>query len=345
MKTKLILVCLLILALFLVTLPSCRSYPSPTIPSSLSLLIPQRADLIAKVDIQRILSDGDFAYLYQQWANKVSDMPTTLNQFLDLIRSETGVDPRDFTEVVAFTNVNELIDFMGASSYRGSPYFGSLLRGSFSEQSMVQNAEWKANTKFETYNYKGVKVYSHTEGGVVIVSFAFIDNHLIVVGSATAVEDVIDIMVGEKQPLSGAVCDLYESLGDVLFKLSSSVPGIVGSLMPTTADLNDADFSLRALRDVNMLGCTFGKIGSTFITELQLHCAYADSAEDINTLVNALRAFVLEQIEKEIPEPEIKQLIRRSLTKVEARAYGSVFSLRVVQTTADIEELIRSLAD
>ena len=65
MGNKVKWVCSIILMVAILLLPSCKAYPSPTIPSSLSLFVPQRADLIAKVEIQEILNDGDFAYLYQ----------------------------------------------------------------------------------------------------------------------------------------------------------------------------------------------------------------------------------------------------------------------------------------
>lgn len=345
MRSKIQWGCSIVLMMAIVLFPSCRTYPSPTIPSSLSLFVPQRADLIAKIEIQQILNDRDFAYLYQQWASEVSDIPRTVNELLDLVKSETGIDPRHFTEAVVFANASELVDFMGASRFLGVPYFGGLLRGTFSEENLIRNIEWKAHTKFETYKYKGAKVYTYTEKKVALFSITFVDDQLIVIGSASAVEDTIDVMVGDKQPIHGIVYELYETLGSVLFKVASSVPSSVSGQIPSTLDLDIAEFNLRPLRDVNMIGCSFGKIGSTTITEVQLHCAYEDSAQDIDELVYNLKDFLIAMINQEAPSPEIEYLKRQLIDKVEATVYGSVFSLRITETIEDIKDLMRFLVD
>ena len=42
---------------------SLTTHKTYTVPSDLALLVPQKADLIAKVEIQQIINDVDFAYL------------------------------------------------------------------------------------------------------------------------------------------------------------------------------------------------------------------------------------------------------------------------------------------
>ena len=86
-----------------------------------------------------------------------------------------------------------------------------------------------------------------------------------------------------------------------------------------------------------MVGYAFNKIGSTTITEVQLHCAYTDSAQEIEELVRDLLGLG----RLVVPDPKLKQ----HLDHIETTSYGSVFSLRVTETIADIEDLIRYLAD
>ena len=157
------------------------------------------------------------------------------------------------------------------------------------------------------------------------------------VGSTSAVEDTIDVMVGDKQPISGVVYELYETLGHPLFKVASSIPSSLTAQIPPTADVDNSNIDLRHLRDVNMVGCTFGKMGSTVVTEVQLHCNYQASAQGIDELVDNLILL----FKQESPPSEIMHL----LGKVDTAVYGSVFSLRISETTAEIEDLMRSLID
>ncbi|MFC1893652.1 hypothetical protein ACFLYR_06470 [Chloroflexota bacterium] len=331
-----IAVCLTILILILMLFVSCNTNSTPSIPSSLSLFVPQRADLIAKIDIQQIVNDGDFNYLCQQWTSEVADNPQTLNQMLDTMYLETGIDPRDFNEAVVYTNTLELANFAGASRSPGVPYFGALAMGTFSEENLIGSVELKSHTKFDTYMYKGSKVYTYTEDQVALLGITCVDDQLIIIGSVIAVEDTIDVMVGDKQPINGAVYDLYETLGDVVIKMASTVPSVITSQLPTRTDIEGEDVNLQSLGNVTMVGLTFDKIDSTTITEVQLHCGLSTSAQEIDQLVDSL--IILWK--QEVPNAQIEN----ELDKLTTTASGSVFSLRITETIADIVSIIQSLA-
>ncbi len=160
-----------------------------------------------------------------------------------------------------------------------------------------------------------------------------------VVGSTRAVEDTIDVMTGVKQPISGTVRDLYDTFGHALFKLAFLVPSSLTGQIPPTGDIDNSNIDLRPLRDVNMVGFTFGKMDSTIVTEVQLHCTYQDSAQGIDELVDNLILLF-----KEEAQPD-ETIAIQWLDKIETTSFGSVFSLRINATTSEIEDLIRSLID
>lgn len=335
-RTKWIFLVLLAIALML--FPSCTTYRTPTVPPSLALLVPQRADLIARVEIQQILNDADFAYLYRRFAAANPGMPRTVNEALDQVTDEFGIDPRDFRQAVAFANTSELAQFIN-SPYSGSggPYWGALLRGSFAETRIMLSIAGLFGRGFEDYRYKGARIYNFTtEGPDIVWCFTFINNDLIVVGSSRAVEDTIDVMRGDKQPIYDGVYDLYESLGQAYLKMAFSVPLSITREIPATEEIDQLHLTLRPLRDINMVGYTFNKIGSTTITEVQLHCGYTDSAQEIEELVRDLLGLG----RLVAPDPKLKH----HLDYIETTSYGSVFSLRVTETIADIEDLIEYLA-
>lgn len=323
------------LVLLAILFPSCTSYTPPMAPTT-ALLVPQRADLIASVEIEQILNDRDFAYLYQRVATANPSMPRTVNEALDQVKAETGINPRDFRQAVAFANTSELVQFID-SQYLYRAYWGVLLKGRFAEERMILAIAGLFGHGFENYKYKGAKIYNFNEGREVLFSFTFINNDLIVVGSSRAVEDTIDVISGNKQPISGIVYNLYESLPQAYFKAAFSVPPSITREIPSTQDLDGLHLTLRPLRDVNMVGCTFNKIGSTTSTEVQLHCAYTDSAQEIEGLVRDLLGLG----RLVAPDPGLK----KHLDNVEATNYRSVFSLKVTETIAEIEDLIQILLE
>jgi len=165
-RTLFAIVGIILIILAVVAFPSCRSYQAPPASSSLSLFVPQRADLVVKIEIEQILNDADFAYLYQRFAAMDPSMPRTVDQALDQVTDETGIDLRDFRQVVAFANTSEVVQFM-ESPYPGGPYWGALLKGSFAEKRMMLAIAGLFSRDFENYKYKGAKIYYYTEGRFV----------------------------------------------------------------------------------------------------------------------------------------------------------------------------------
>jgi len=163
-------------------LAGCAIYAAPVIPQSLALIVPQKANLIAKVEIQQILYDTDFNHLYEEFAARTPGLPRTVNEALDEIRYESGIDPRDFTEAVIFTNTIHLVDLMDAAEFTNFPYSGVLLRGNFSEESFIANIEHRLDIKFETYGYKGVKIYTYRKMILPTFSVTFVDDELLLAG-------------------------------------------------------------------------------------------------------------------------------------------------------------------
>ncbi|GAI53331.1 unnamed protein product, partial [marine sediment metagenome] len=79
-------------------------------------------------------------------------MPRTVDEALDQVTDETGIDPRDFRQAVAFANTSELVQFMN-SPYPGRPYWGALLKGSFAEKRMMLTIAGLFGREFENYRY------------------------------------------------------------------------------------------------------------------------------------------------------------------------------------------------
>lgn len=318
---------LVFLVIALILFPGCRGSPTD---KPLDLLVPQRADLILKVEIEQIISDADFAHLYQRFAAVNPGMPRTLKEALDRVTDETGIDPRDFREAVVFANTSEVAHFM-ESPPPGVPYWGALIRGSFAEKRMMLAIAGLVGREFENYKHNGAKIYYYTEEGETLFSFTFVSNDLIVVGSSRAVEDTIDVVAGDYESISGIVYDLYKSLPQAYLKVAFSVPPSITTEIPSTQEIEGLQLNIQPLRDVKMVGLTFDNIGSSVRVGLELHFHYKDSAQETAELFDNLIALT------KTTEPELEHY----LDMIEITARGSIFSLRVTETIDNIEDLMR----
>lgn len=288
-------------------------------------------------NVQQLLNDADLGQLYEVYASKNVGMPRTVKGALDQVYYQTDVDPRDFVEAVVFANTIEVAqsEVAQSGSSQSIPYFGALLKGTFSPDRLIATIENKTNSKLDNSKYKGAKLYLYTQGPLARLCITFIGTQLILVGSDSAVKDTIDVMVGDKPPVNGAVVDLYGKLAPATFKLASSIPSLLNMLIPSTADIENSKLDLHYLRDVSLVGCTFGKIGSSVVIEVQMHCNYEASAAGIDELADNLIILFKKQ--------SLPPGVLRLLDKVETAVYGPTFSLRISLTTSEIEDLMLSL--
>ena len=133
-----------ILLAAMASLISCSTaQPSPP-PRQIPPAAPQRADLLCKIELAKILDDKDFAELYRAIAAQNPDMPQTLDAALNNVEYKTGIDPRDFTRALVFADASTLIEIMEPSQgSHGPPYYGALVEESLDRSSLITNIEEK----------------------------------------------------------------------------------------------------------------------------------------------------------------------------------------------------------
>ena len=67
-------------------------------------LVPQDANLVANIQISEIINDQDLSDAYAEFESEPGQ-PQTLEEALDELVNETGIDLRDFSEVVIFADI------------------------------------------------------------------------------------------------------------------------------------------------------------------------------------------------------------------------------------------------
>jgi len=124
----------------IILLVGCSSAPTTPPPATQTPpAIPEKADLLGKVELAQIIGDADFAELYAEIAAQNTILPQTLDEALDKLENETGVDLNCFTNVTVFADVSTLAESMGYLEGGGLPYYGALVEGDIDERSIIHS--------------------------------------------------------------------------------------------------------------------------------------------------------------------------------------------------------------
>ena len=280
--------------------------------------IPQDANLIANIQISKIINDRHLRDAYAEF-EKEPGQPQTLEEALDELVDETGIDLRDFSEVVIFADTATLAQ---------AGYLGVIIEGTFNESQLIDSIEQEAGEEFTTSDYKGYSLY--TDEGEEF-GIAFLTNRVLLLGTMEAVRDAIDVSKGDQEQISGIIVDAYNRLGDALIKFAFELPeeareALTEELMP-----GEIPISLDSFADIDIVGFALNKRAETITIQISPHFLSTDSAQDAkDTLSGAISLF-----RGMLEIPEVKDL----LGKIEVNVTDSWVTIALEITLSEIEEL------
>ena len=116
MSLKKVISLLLVSALALTTITACQGTKYNAIE-----LVPDEANLIANIQISRIINDQDIRDAYDE-TEKPPDQPQTFEAALDEMVEEIGIDLNDFSQAVVFVNTDAM---------EQDGYIGIIIEGTF----------------------------------------------------------------------------------------------------------------------------------------------------------------------------------------------------------------------
>lgn len=309
---------LLIIALFVSSLVAVGCEPAPVIVAI--DLVPQEANLVASIQISRILTDADLIAAYDGW-EKDPEMPQTFEQAMDQVADEVGIDPRDFSEAVIFGDI-ESEDY----------YLGAIITGTFDREALIESIEQAIGEEMTTTEYKGYAIYTITiegEEGAI----CFLSDDSFVCGSIDAVRDVIDVKEGEPG-LSGTVAEAYISLGDVWIKVAAEVPEEWMGEIPE----EEVPIGLEAFEDVQVVGFGFNKAGQTLSAQIKLYFSSSQSAAGAEDTISGLISLI--SILPDIP-PELADI----LDGLDVGRSGPWVTISLTATMTEIENLVEAIEE
>ncbi len=280
--------------------------------------VPQDANLIASIQVSKIINDRDLRDAYDEF-EKEPGQPQTVEEALDELVGETGIDLRDFSEVVIFADITtiEQVDYLGV-----------IIEGTFNEAQFIGNIEQEAGEELATSDYKGYRLYTDE---VEEFGITFLTDRMLLLGTMEAVKDAIDVSKGDREQIGGIILDAYNRLGDALIKFAFELPEEAREALTEELVPGEIPISLGAFADIDIVGFALNKEAETITIQINPHFLSADSAQDAkDTLIGAISLF-----KGMLEVPEIKEL----LGKIEVSAADSWMTIAFEITLSEIERL------
>ena len=273
MSLKKLFFCFLILVLILTIAVGCGTPELDAME-----LIPQNANMIISIQVSRILNDTDLIFAYNE-AEKKEGQPKTIDEALDEVVRETGIDPRDISEAVIFVDMTSIGE---------ADYLGIIVEGNFDIKHLPGEIEEEMEMDFTVSEYKGYELYVDQDEEFAIT---FLSDKMVLLGTAQAVKDAIDVSKGVREKVSGAVLDTYNRFGDALIKLAFEVSGEIRRQIAEEPP-GDMPISLEPFADIETVGFALSKKLEMVTAQIDSHFLSAESAEDAkDTLSGAVSFF------------------------------------------------------
>lgn len=265
---------LLISILMLMTASGCMTPELNAIE-----LVPENANLLVNIQASKIVDDQVLRYAYTE-TDKGPDLPQEVEEALDKVIEETGIDLRDISEAVIFADMTTM---------DVEEYLGIIVEGNFDKEQLIDNIEEKWEMDFTISEYRDYSLYIDRDEEFAIT---LLSEKMLLCGSTRAVKDSIDVSKGEKKRVSGIVLDTYNRFGDALIKVAFKVPEEARKTMAEEPITDDIPISMEPFADIDTVGFSLSKEIETVTVRIYSHFLSAESAEDAkDTISGAISLF------------------------------------------------------
>ena len=288
-------------------------------------LIPATANAVMQMQVDKIVNNSAVILAYGELEKGKAGWPQTATDALNQIVDKTGVDLTTVSKAVFFADVES------TSENQSNMYGGVVVTGKFNESTLVDKIQQQAKQTLTTSDYKGFKVYEGAQDKFEIV---FLSQGQIVLGTAKAVRDTIDVRRGDQKGLSGSVIDTLDRFGNALitgaFAPPESLRSQLGKAVPQQPGL-----SLTAFQNIDAIGFSVDLPGLTVSTRLDAHFSNTASVQDAKDAITGL----ISVAKGTSQDPNVKA----ALGNIQVTTSDSWLSVRDTISVAEIGSLIGSI--
>jgi hypothetical protein len=240
-------------------------------------LVPAAANTIIQIQVGKILSNSAIQIAYDELAKTKPAWPQTVNDVLSQLVQKTGIDLSTISSVVLFADIE-------STGQTQESYSGIIVAGKFKESELIAKIQQQIKQDFTTSDYKGLTVYSAPKDQYEIV---FLSKSQLVLGSAKAVQDVVDVSKGNQPAVSGTIIDTLNRFGSALIVGASILPEnlrnqLVGKVPQQTT------LSMKSLQDMDIIGFAIDQPSLNLSFRIDAHFTVAASAKDAQDTISGL---------------------------------------------------------
>lgn len=249
-------------------------------------LVPQRANIVGNIDLDRFLDEIDF-----DLERIIQSLPSDSLVGTEGIDKLFGIDPT--SPAGFFGDVRRLGIFGEADAAGESEYFGLVLYGNFDETAFITKLESISGTDLVQETYKGSNVYSPPDETEEF-RLSVLDSGTVAVGTGGALNDIIDLWVGDADPASGPLTDALNDLGDGIFAFAAEAPqdafadALNGEDLGSFPGLDDLPISLDFISALEFVGLGGDVNNDTLDFTINMDFTNQEAAESLEGIVSGI---------------------------------------------------------
>jgi hypothetical protein len=245
-------------------------------------LVPQRANIVGSVAVNQSLDALDMDQFFEMFSPGVSGDQDGFNKFFNVDQLKEGGIFGDVSRADIFGQFTDGDDI---------DYFGTVLHGSFDESELIAELEAVAGRTLVQRTYKGSNIYSPQDDPAEY-DLSVLDGSIFALGTGGALNDIIDIMVGDAESASGPLIETFNGLSGGLFGLALEVPDELAdeSELGYLAELGDLPISLDFVSALDMVGLGGELNGDTLDLTVTMEFSDEEAAESLESFIGGIAA-------------------------------------------------------
>ena len=292
-------------------------------------LVPQRANVVGSVAVNQALEAFDFGVdeLVEMLSSGSFEDDDGIGKFFNIEQFQTGGLFGDISRADFFGDITDDDDV---------EYFAILLHGNFDEASLITGLESASGEDLVQKVYKGSNVY-YPAGDVDEFELSVLDSSAFAVGTSGAINDIIDIKVGDVAPASDSLIDALNGLDSGIFGFALKVPADLADNadLGAISQLEDLPISLDFISALDIVGLEGDLDGDSLNLKVTMEFNDEDAAESLEGFISGIAALA----SGFLPDPDTAGLLEGLIIDRD----GSRLTIEIAIPVADIPGLFSDL--
>jgi hypothetical protein len=295
--------------------------------------VPEDSDALTYIDMAAVLEDEGLREVTNAWLeiraeSEFYEGPEDFEAALDQWEDDTGLDIRQVSTVSFF------FEFGGQFMPVSQDFAGAIITANWATEDVIDSLEEsRSDLDYEEAEYEGTTIYepqTEQDFGTPAWVGELSDGEW-VLGSESAVEDVIDVQAGNEDKLDEELQEGFSNTRSAPIRFVSRLPT---DQLPEEINQQGSTFSFDAFRNVDYVAGAVYQNGENRGVETTMQADDEDAASDIADVSDGLVSLARSQSRRE--------WVSSALDEIEVQQNGTSVTITFEQAIEDIVEAIES---